>query len=73
MTHLLITLDHMIENASEQGRPSSIVIGYKAFHSLMKDRRFSEEVNSSALSPEHRRYRKIRLQLTTDDYQLKVI
>lgn len=52
--------------------PEKILIGYKAYGELMKDRKFFEEVVGSAMEPSKRKYKKIKIRITQDDYQLEV-
>lgn len=64
-------LDQLIEDSQKKGQvPERILIGYKAYSELMNNRRFSEEVTNSALSPDKRKYKKIKIKVTQDDYQL---
>ena len=48
------------------------MIGYKAYSELMNDRKFLQEVASSAMDPNKRKYQKIKIKVTQDEYQLEV-
>ncbi|KAA8735423.1 hypothetical protein F4V57_01075 [Acinetobacter qingfengensis] len=67
-------LNQLIKDALQNGdKPEKLLIGYKAYADLMSNPKFSEEVTNSALNPEKRKYKKIKIKITQDDYQLKVI
>ncbi|MFP6842107.1 MAG: hypothetical protein VB979_07915 [Acinetobacter sp.] len=53
-------------------KPEKILIGYKVYAELMKDRCFFEEVVGSAMDPNKRTYKKIKIKITQDDSQLEV-
>ncbi|ENX15284.1 hypothetical protein F889_00920 [Acinetobacter colistiniresistens] len=76
MTHTLIfeQLTQLIENYSHEhsGRPQKILIGYKAYYDLMGNSSFATEVTESALNPNKRKYKKIKIKVTKDDYQLEL-
>ena len=57
---------------SKNKMPEKILIGYKAYGELMNDRKFFEEVAGSAMEPSKRKYKKIKIKVTQDDYQLEV-
>lgn len=64
-------LDQLIENDLKESKKSSkLLIGYKLFHDLMNDPRFYAEVTDSALSATKRKYKKLKIKITTDEYQL---
>ena len=64
-------LDQLINEAVKEDKEiNKILIGYKLFSHLMKDSEFSEEVINSALSPTQRKYKKLKIKVTTDEYQL---
>lgn len=66
-------LDKLIgDMVSKNQTPEKILIGYKAYGELMKDRKFFEEVVGSAMEPSKRKYKKIKIRVTQDDYQLEV-
>lgn len=68
------TLDILIENCRKFDIiPTKILIGYKAYADLMKDPKFSEEVTYSALTPNKRKYKKIKIKITHSEYQLEVV
>ncbi|MBJ9985084.1 hypothetical protein IAE19_06455 [Acinetobacter sp. S40] len=53
-------------------KPSKILIGYKIYAELMNDTQFKSEILESALDPNKRKYRKLKIKITQDDYQLKI-
>jgi hypothetical protein len=64
-------LDQLIENHQQEKKNSSkLLIGYKLFHDLMNDTKFHTEVTDSALSPTKRKYKNLKIKVTTDKYQL---
>lgn len=66
-------LDKLIgDMVSKNQTPEKILIGYKTYGELMKDRKFFEEVVGSAMEPNKRKYKKIKIRVTQDDYQLEV-
>ncbi|OTG62827.1 hypothetical protein B9T29_06300 [Acinetobacter sp. ANC 3903] len=66
-------LDKLIgDMVSKNQTPEKILIGYKAYGELMKDRKFFEEVVGSAMEPSKRKYKKFKIRVTQDDYQLEV-
>ena len=66
-------LDKLISDiVSKNKMPEKILIGYKAYGELMSDRKFFEEVAGSAMEPSKRKYKKIKIKVTQDDYQLEV-
>lgn len=66
-------LDKLIgDMVSKNQKPEKILIGYRAYGELMKDRKFFDEVVGSAMEPSKRKYKKIKIRITQDDYQLEV-
>ncbi|NNH86232.1 hypothetical protein [Acinetobacter terrae] len=66
-------LDKLIgDMVSKNQKPEKILIGYRAYSELMKDRKFFEEVVGSAMEPSKRKYKKIKIRITQDDHQLEV-
>ncbi|EME61967.1 hypothetical protein G347_00040 [Acinetobacter baumannii MSP4-16] len=64
-------LDQLIENdLKEKKKSSKLLIGYKLFHDLMNDPKFHAEVTDSALSATKRKYKNLKIKITTDKYQL---
>ena len=64
-------LDQLIENdLKEKKKYSKLLIGYKLFHELMNDPKFHAEVTDSALSATKRKYKNLKIKITTDKYQL---
>ena len=64
-------LDQLIENdLKEKKKSSKLLIGYKLFHDLMSDPKFYGEVTDSALSATKRKYKNLKIKITTDEYQL---
>lgn len=52
--------------------PSRICIGYKAYYKLMQNPQFADEVSDSALDPNKRKYRKLKIKVTKDDNQIEL-
>lgn len=50
--------------------PTKIIVGYKAYYKLMLCPKFSSQVLNSALEPNKRKYRKLKIKVTKDDDQL---
>jgi flagellar motor switch protein FliG len=66
-------LDQILEEfISTNKKPEKILIGYKAYAELMNDRTFMDEVAGSAMNPNKRKYKKIKIKVTQDEYQLEV-
>lgn len=64
-------LDVLIEkNKSEGEKFTKILIGYKLFGELMNEATFHDEIVNSALSPTKRKYKKMKVKITTQEYQL---
>jgi hypothetical protein len=53
-------------------KPEKILLGYKAYGELMADRCFFEEVAGSAMEPNKRKYKNIKINVTQDEYQFEV-
>ncbi len=64
--------DTLNELAVNNKKPEKILIGYKAYADLMSDRKFFEEIAGSAMDPNKRKYKKIKIKVTQDEYQLEV-
>jgi len=47
-----------------------ILIGYRAYSKLMLCASFSDEVINSAIDPNKRKYKKLKIKITKDDNQL---
>lgn len=66
-------LESLINDAKEKSsQPVKILIGYKAYADLMQDRSFFDEVAGSAMDPMKRTYKKIKIKVTQDQYQLEL-
>ena len=52
--------------------PTRIRIGYRAYAKLMQCPPFADEVINSALDPNKRKYKKIKIKITKDDDQLEI-
>lgn len=66
-------LDQYIEKVkSLHLKPKKILIGYRAYAELMNNRIFFDEVIGSAMEPNQRTYRQIRIKITQDDHQLEI-
>ncbi|MGB8696989.1 hypothetical protein [Acinetobacter sp.] len=53
-------------------KPEKILLGYKVYGELMNDRNFFEEVAGSAMDPNKRKYKNIKIKVTQDEYQFEV-
>lgn len=73
-TSIFEQLTQLIDSYSHEygGRPQKILIGYKAYYDLMGNSSFATEVTDSALNPNKRKYKKIKIKVTKDDYQLEL-
>lgn len=66
-------LNQLIDEALKSGKkPEKLLIGYKAYAELMDNPKFADEIMNSAMSPDKRKYKKIKIKVTTDEYQLEV-
>jgi len=66
-------LDNILSKLIETKRiPKIILIGYKSYSELMKDRKFFEDVVGSSMKPSKRTYKNIKIKVTQDDNQLEV-
>lgn len=64
--------DILNESAVKNMKPERILLGYKAYVELMHDRNFFDEVAGSAMDPNKRKYKNIKIKVTQDDYQIAV-
>jgi hypothetical protein len=71
---LLEELDSMIEYYKQRDGhlPNRIRIGYRAYTKLMQSKSFCDELLNSAIDPNKRKYKKIKIKVTKDDYQLQL-
>jgi len=71
---LLKELNSLIEYYSKRTDcpPTRIRIGYRAYAKLMQNPKFADEVQNSALDPNKRKYRKMKIKVTKDDDQLEL-
>ncbi|WP_019384815.1 hypothetical protein [Acinetobacter venetianus] len=51
-------------------KPQRILIGYKAYYKLMCNFDFANEVTESSLDANKRKFKKIKIKITKDDFQL---
>lgn len=58
------------KNKSEGEKFTQILIGYKLFAEFMNVKSFHDEVVNSALSPTKRKYKNMKVKITTEEYQL---
>ena len=66
-------LDRLVSDALAKNQtPEKILLGYKTYGELMKDRKFFEDVAGSAMDPNKRTYKKIKIRVTQDDYQFEI-
>ena len=66
----MISYTDLSERLKEKKKSSKLLIGYKLFHDLMSDPKFYAEVTDSALSATKRKYKNLKIKITTDEYQL---
>ncbi|WP_109439982.1 hypothetical protein [Acinetobacter haemolyticus] len=73
-TSLLNELNQMIDYYVSRNSqpPNRIILGYKAYGTLMKDSVFATEVKNSALDPNKRKYKKLKIKVTKDDHQIEL-
>lgn len=64
--------DILKESKVKKIKPEKILLGYKAYGELMNDRNFFDEVAGSAMDPNKRTYKNIRIKVTQDEYQIEV-
>jgi hypothetical protein len=71
---LLKELNSLIEYYSKRTDcpPTRIRIGYRAYAKLMQNPKFADEVINSALDPNKRKYKKMKIKVTKDDDQLEL-
>ena len=62
----------MIAISQATKKPNPRGLGYKAYGELMNDRSFFEEVAGSAMDPNKRKYKNIKIKVTQDEYQFEV-
>lgn len=66
-------LENLLNKLQLQGeKPEKILIGYKAYGVLMGDRKFANEVAGSAMDPNKRKFKNIKIKVTQDEYQLEI-
>ncbi|MCH7337144.1 hypothetical protein [Acinetobacter sp. NIPH 2699] len=70
LNELNATIEYYVNRNGYQ--PTRIILGYKAYSSLMKDKTFADEVNNSAVNPNKRKYKKLKIKVTKDDHQLEL-
>ena len=63
------TLGELVVNGK---KPEKILLGYKVYGELMNDRSFFEEVAGSAMDPNKRKYKNIKIKVTQDEYEFEV-
>ncbi|RPE47752.1 hypothetical protein EC846_0228 [Acinetobacter sp. BIGb0102] len=71
---LLAELNAMIDHYFKRNgyQPTRILLGYKAYTELMQDQSFANEIRNSALDPNKRKYKKLKIKVTKDDHQLEL-
>ncbi|QDK97318.1 hypothetical protein FM020_05205 [Acinetobacter tandoii] len=69
-----INLDFLDEtlnqNEKKKRKIKKIRIGYKLYDKFMGDPKFADDVINSALDPDKRCYRGIKIKITHDEYEL---
>ena len=64
-------LDQTLDKYEAKGKKiKKIRIGYKLYAKFMADQKFADEVINSALDPDKRSYRGVRVKITHDDEEL---
>ncbi len=67
-------LDKLIEEFKlKNKKPEKILIGYKVYAELMNERQFMQEVVGSAMNPNKRKYKNIKIKVTQDGRQLEIV
>lgn len=71
---LLTELNALIEYYSQKtgSLPCNILIGYRIYMRLMQYPSFADEVLNSALDPQKRKYKKLKIKVTKEDNQLEI-
>jgi hypothetical protein len=68
---ILDLIDQMVKkNQEKDEKISKLLIGHGFYNKLMANPRFAEEVISSALDPDERSYRGVRIKVTHNEYEL---
>ncbi|WP_173910337.1 hypothetical protein [Acinetobacter sp. Marseille-Q1618] len=60
------------ELVASHKKPEKILLGFKAYSELMNHPKFADEIVCSAINPNKRTYKKIKIKVTQDDYQFEV-
>ncbi len=64
-------LDQTIDKYAKKNKEiSKILIGHELYHDFMANHDFAEEVINSAIDPEERRYRGVKIKITNNEYEL---
>ncbi|MCJ8160765.1 hypothetical protein [Acinetobacter zhairhuonensis] len=64
-------LDQTIDKYEAKNKKiKKIRVGYKLYAKFMADQKFADEVINSALDPDKRCYRGVKVKITHDDYEL---
>jgi hypothetical protein len=64
-------IDQTIDKYAKKNKKiKKMRIGYKLYDKFMGDPKFAEEVVNSALDPDKRCYRGVRIKITHDEYEL---
>lgn len=64
-------LDEILDKNEKKDRKiKKIQIGYKLYEKLRSNAKFADEVDNSALDPDKRCYRGIKIKITHDEYEL---
>lgn len=67
-------LDKLIEEFKlKNKKPEKILIGYKVYAELMNEHQFMQEVVGSAMNPNKRKYKNIKIKVTQDGRQLEIV
>lgn len=65
-------LEDLLEEAKDKKKIEKILLGYKTYACLMTDSNFHDEVSNSALDQAKRKYKKHKIKVTQDEYQMEL-
>lgn len=66
-------INKMIEDFSKEGKqPEKLIIGYKTYARLMNDEKFAEKVHPCNDDSTQRRYKNLRIQLSTEKHFFEI-
>ncbi len=70
-----LNLDFLDETIDKNEKKifKKIRIGYRLYDKFMRDPKFTDDVVNSALDPDKRSYRGIKIKITHDEYELTLL